>query len=127
MKLLAMICLLVVACSAPLAGAAVSDSPEEFIQGSWRAEGTDPSGRHSWYQEWTFDHGKFKHTAYPPINQTGSYRIVKTAGNRLTLELYDQQGTFGTENSQIEVVLNRKRLKLTIKGQGPFKRVSPNS
>lgn len=125
MKLLAIICLIAFLCSTPLAesSATASDASEDFIQGSWRAEGTDPSGSHSWYQEWTFDQGKFKHTAYPPINQEGSYRVVRSAGNRLTLELYDQQGTFGTENSQIEVILNRKRGGLMIKGQGPFSRI----
>jgi hypothetical protein len=129
MKFLAVISLLAFACSAVIVNGSwkATDSPEEFIQGSWHAQGTDPSGRHGWFQEWTFEKGKFKHTGYPPLEQEGSYRILKTEGNKLTLELYDQKGTFGTENSQIEVVIDKDKGKLKIKGQGPFSRVKSES
>jgi hypothetical protein len=100
------------------------DADLDFIQGNWRAEGADPSGRHGWFQTWTFDQGKFKHEGYPPLLQEGSYRLLKKDKNKLTLELYEQSGTFGTENSQIEIIINKSKGILTIKGQGPFKRVN---
>lgn len=125
MKSLTAFLLIALTCSIPSAGVSLTlaDADEDFIQGTWRAEGTDPSGRHAWFQTWSFDKGKFKHEGYPPLNQEGSYRLLEKKKNKLTLELYDQSGTFGTENSQIEIVINKKKGILMIKGQGPFKRV----
>lgn len=124
MKLLTLILLLAAVCAPPAANAspATPDALEDFIQGTWRATGTDPSGRHGWFQEWTFDKGKFTETGYPPLEQKGSYRVLKSRGNRLTLELYDQDGTFGTENGQLEIVINRRRGTLRIGQVGPFRR-----
>ncbi|HWS99072.1 MAG TPA: hypothetical protein VN256_02295 [Pyrinomonadaceae bacterium] len=124
MKLLALVFLLSAICVAPTAKAAPTtpDSLEDFIQGTWRAQGTDPSGRHGWFQEWTFEKGKFNETGYPPLEQKGSYRVLKSQGNRLTLELYDQDGTFGTENRQLEIVINKRRGTLRIGQVGPFRR-----
>ncbi|HEY0320233.1 MAG TPA: hypothetical protein VGC66_04615 [Pyrinomonadaceae bacterium] len=93
---------------------------EDFIQGMWRLTGENNG--HSWFLEWTFNRGRFDLKGYPPLAQDGKYRIIKTDGDKLTLELYDQKGNFGTENSQIEVVIDKKKDTLTIKGQGPFKR-----
>ncbi|HUQ34217.1 MAG TPA: hypothetical protein VM095_18995 [Pyrinomonadaceae bacterium] len=96
---------------------------DKQIQGTWHFEGNDGGG-HSWYLEWTFEQGKFTLKGYPPLYQEGSYRIIKSVGDKLTLELYDQKGNFGTENSQIEIVTGKNRNKLRqIKGQGPFSRV----
>lgn len=93
---------------------------EDFIQGMWRLTGEN--GGHAWFLEWTFDKGRFDLKGYPPLAQDGKYRIIKTDGHKLTLELYDQKGNFGTENSQLELVIDRKKDTLMIKGQGPFKR-----
>lgn len=93
---------------------------EDFIQGMWRLSGEN--GGYGWYLEWTFHKGTFDLKGYPSLAQGGKYRIIKTDGPKLTLELYDQKGNFGTENSQIEVVIDKKKDSLMIKGQGPFKR-----
>lgn len=124
MKLLALVCLLMLICAAQTANASLmtADSLEDFIQGTWRAQGTDPSGRHGWFQEWTFEKGKFNETGYPPLEQKGSYRVLKSERNKLTLELYDRDGTFGTENSQLEIVINKRRGTLKIGTVGPFRR-----
>lgn len=124
MKPVAVLLLLVFVCLSPVADASAifPDADTDFVQGTWRAEGTDPSGRHAWFQTWNFDNGRFKHEGYPPLYQEGSYRLLKKEKNRLTLELYDQQGTFGTENSQIEIIINRRDGILMIRGQGPFRR-----
>ena len=106
------------------ARAEVSD--EEFIQGTWRLEGKNDE-KHGWMLEWTFDQGKFKLVGYPPLHQEGKYRVIKTEDNKWTLELYDQHGNFGTENSTIEVVLDKSEGTLMIKGQGPFTRAEAKS
>ena len=102
-----------------------SDTPEQFIQGSWRTEGSDPTHRLSWVLEWTFDHGTFKLSGYPALEQKGNYRILKIEENRLTLELYNQKGNFGAQNAQVEVIIDSGKDTLMIKGQGPFKRKKP--
>ena len=83
MKIFAAIFLLALACSVPVATAARADSAEDFIQGTWRAGGTDPSGRHGWFQEWTFDKGKFKETGY----QVKSRRDVMFIATQITAKL----------------------------------------
>lgn len=98
---------------------ATKKTNEDFIQGTWRLTGDN--GGHAWYLEWTFDHGRFNLKGYPPLYQEGKYRIIKSNGDRLTLDLYDQKGNFGTEDSQVEITIDKKREMLTIKGQGPFK------
>jgi hypothetical protein len=104
------------------APARTTDSDEQQIQSTWRFEGTN--GCHSWFLEWKFEQGKFTLKGYPPLYQEGSYRIIKTEGSKLTLELYDQKGNFGTENSRIEIVIDKGKDKLKIKGQGPFTRTT---
>ena len=123
MKPVKMMLLAVLACAALFASprATATDSAEQFMQGTWRLTGTNDA-RHSWFLEWTFDQGKFNLDGYPPLHQEGKYRVLKEQGNKLTLELYEQQGNFGTANSQIEVVIDKDKDTLKIKDQGPFKR-----
>lgn len=116
---LAAIVLILFSAIAP-ASSSTRKTNEDFIQGMWRLTGEN--GGHGWFLEWTFNRGTFDLKGYPPLAQGGKYRIIKTVGAKLTLELYDQKGNFGTENSQIEVVIDKKKDTLTIKGQGPFKR-----
>jgi hypothetical protein len=102
------------------------DSNETFIQGSWHIDGQLPgNGTHrmSWFQEWKFDQGKFEEQGYPPLEQHGSYRVIKSEGDKLTLELYDRTGTFGTEKGTLEIILYRKKNELKIGSNEPFKRV----
>ena len=125
MKLI--LCLLLVALISPFPAQALpADSRDErMIQGTWRLDGNNDG--HAWYLQWKFDRGKFTMIGYPPIHQEGSYRITKTGPGRLTLALYDQKGTFGTEDSEIEIVVDRRKNQLKIKGQGPFARVIEKS
>lgn len=109
-----------------LSGSAAAQDNEKFIQKAvWRLSGQLPKNNqgHSmaWFLEWTFTDGKFLLTGYPPLKQEGKYRIVKTEENKLTLELFDQSGNFGTENKQIEIIIDRKNNKLKINGKEGFK------
>ena len=49
---------------------------------------------------------------YPPITQEGKYRVVKSEANRLTIELFDQDGTFGKEPQRMEISAEDGRLKI---------------
>ena len=99
------------------------DSNEQFIQGSWRIAGQLAGGRFAWFKQWKFENGKFELVGYPPLKQSGRYRILKDEGNKLTLELYDQQGTFGTKNSKLEIVVYRDKDQLKIDNSEPFNRI----
>ena len=95
------------------------------IQGNWRIDGQLPgNGTHrmSWFQEWKFDHGKFEERGYPPLEQRGSYRVLKSDGDKLKLELYDRQGTFGTEKGELEITVYRQKKQLKIGSNEPFNR-----
>jgi hypothetical protein len=96
--------------------------PEKYIQGKWRAAGE--TDRHTWFLEWTFDNGSFKQSGYPPITQDGKYKVVNVADNKITLELYDQKGTFGEEKSKVEILINPETKQLTISGMKEFSRVN---
>lgn len=94
---------------------------EKFLQGTWHLEGFDEK-KVPWFIKWRFDMGTFTLEGNPPLHQEGNYQIVDAVGDKVTLELYDQKGSLGTEKSKIEVVLDKKKDTLTIKGQGPFRR-----
>ena len=108
-------------------GAPLMQDDEAFIQGKWRLVGEHPKDKSGysrvWFLEWTFADGKFLQTGYPPITQEGKYRIVKQEKDKLTLELYEQKGTFGTKDKQIEVVIDEKNEKLSIWNQAGFSRI----
>lgn len=103
-------------------------SNEEFIQGTWHIEGYQGQKRRfRWFLKWTFEEGKFNLSGYPPLNQSGSYRVLSDEGDKLTLELYEQQGTFGTKDSRLEIIVNRQKDQLKIRNNEPFLRVKPKS
>jgi len=125
MKTALLLLVILLAASFPVASQTTASGDEE-IQGTWYLSGQvkDRNGQPglSWFLEWTFDQGKFNLSGYPPLHQEGSYRIIQREGKRLTLELYDQQGNFGTDTSRIEIIIQKNKDRLMIKGQGPFKR-----
>lgn len=108
-------------------GAISMQDRETFIQGKWRLTGELPKDKSGysrvWFLEWTFAGGKFLQTGYPPIRQEGKYRIVNQSDEKLTLELYEQKGNFGTKDRQIEIVVDKKINKLKIWDKENFSRV----
>lgn len=94
---------------------------EDFIQGKWRAAGGDAI--RAWFIDWTFANGTFKQVGYPPVLQEGKYRVVSADADRITLELYEQKGTFGTENSRLEIALDRSEERLAMDGMKNFSRI----
>lgn len=95
---------------------------EKYIQGKWRAAGQ--FDRHAWFLEWTFDNGRFKQTGYPAIFQEGKYKVVSLADDKITIELYEQKGTFGENNRKVEIVIDKEIQQLSISNTTGF-RVSP--
>lgn len=95
--------------------------PEKYIQGTWRTGGENAGN--SWYLEWTFDNEKFKQLGYPPITQEGKYKVISVENNKITLELYDQKGTFGDEKRELQILIDKETKKLTISGTKDFSRV----
>jgi hypothetical protein len=103
-------------------GNQTSDEAEKYIQGTWRV--ASENARRSWFLEWSFDNGNFKQTGYPPIIQEGKYRVAGIDGDRLTLELYEQKGTFGEGNRELQIFLDKKANRLTISGTKGFSRTA---
>lgn len=110
-----------------IASVAVSaQTNEEFIHGKWRLDGQLPGGNGkpgmAWFQEWVFGNGTFSENGYPPLSQKGKFRITKDVENTLTLELYDQSGTFGTATSNLVIVVDRDSQTLKIGQNAGFKK-----
>ena len=97
------------------------DPNERMLQGSW-AQTRDQGEGHTSYLKWTFDHGRFEVDGYPPLHQTGRYRLMKSEGSTLVLQLYDQSGDWPVDEREIEIVLNSDGQSLTIDGEEPFQR-----
>jgi hypothetical protein len=96
---------------------------EKFIQGTWRVTGEN--GGYAWFLEWTFENGSFKQTGYPPIIQEGKYKVLSAAGDQITLELYEQKGTFGEEKRELQISINKPAKQLTIAATKGFSRKAP--
>ena len=102
-------------------------SNEEYIKGTWRLDGELPPnntghGFH-WFLEYTFNtDGTFVLTGYPPLMQKGKYRVVRSEDEKLTLDLYEQSGNFGTKDKTIEIQVDRKKGVLNIDGKEGFDR-----
>ena len=103
-------------------GAQTTGESEKFIQGTWRVTGEN--GGYGWFLEWTFVDGNFKQLGYPPIVQEGKYKVLRADGDRLTLELYEQKGTFGEQNRELQISLDRQANQLTISGTKGFTRTA---
>ncbi len=105
-------CLLLSACI-PL------DPNDQYIQGSWEASGDLGEG-HSWFLKWTFNNGTFSVDGYPPLQQTGHYRVKSSIGSTLTIELTDQKGDWPTDDRTITILIDHGTNTMTIDNQGPF-------
>ena len=103
-------------------GKPIDSENEDYIQGAWRAAGE--TGIRAWFLEWTFDNGNFKQTGYPPIAQEGRYKVISSDGDQITLELYEQKGTFGAGKRTLQILIDEDD-QLTISGTKGFSRIKP--
>ena len=113
-------CLLVLLC---LILAGCSDPNTSYIQGRWA------SGNVHYWSEWYFDRGYFSFFSTIDIHgntseKTGSYRIVASDGDLITLELYNTDlGDPLEDTTQLAIKINRDEGSLRI-GRGTFYAVS---
>jgi hypothetical protein len=76
-----------------LLSACTPDPNDEFIQGTWEIAHTDAGNE---FFQWQFNNGTF--TREQEIDRTtslyttGSYRVVESEGDVLTIELFDYSG-----------------------------------
>ena len=96
----------------------ITDANEQFIQGKWSQSGSD--GGFAWYSNYTFNRGSFTIDGYPPLRQSGSYRIINSSGDTLALEFYDQKGDLGTENSKTSITIDRTKDAISFNGGKDF-------
>ena len=94
---------------------------DERLSGTWRVAGE--RGGHAWYLQWKFENGRLERRGYPPLFQKGRYRITNVDGDKLTIDLYDQEGNFGIANRTIQIAFDADET-LTIGGRRGFKNVS---
>lgn len=103
-------------------GGTPSISNEQFIEGRWQY--SDDSDGVQIYVEWEFKAGAF--TLYsvtqPPKRQRGKYRISRSDGNTIVLELYDQSGDFATDDPYVPITIDHANDTLHILTLGPFER-----
>ncbi len=96
----------------------ITDPNEQFIQGKWSQSGS--ADGFAWYSNFTFNRGSFTVEGYPPLKQSGSYRILNSKGDTIELELYDQKGDLGTENSKVTITLDRTKDAISLNGGKDF-------
>jgi hypothetical protein len=112
-----------------------ADPNEEFIQGQWYdnndhlANIPAESAQESF---WYFDNKTFETygCCFTPMSFSGYYRILKSEGDILLLELYNlkgqnQSGPYSsTDTMPLEIEIDRQADTIQI-GSDPFTRVSP--
>lgn len=97
---------------------------EQFIQGAWHWS-QDLGDGHASYREWTFDAGKFTVESYPPLYQTGPYRVLREDGDTLVLGPAGQEGDWPADDREMIVVLDQTAGTLRIDNSGPYSRAVP--
>lgn len=96
---------------------------EKFIQGKWQVAGehkSDKGADQTWFLEWEFENGRFKQNGYPPILQEGNYKVFEDSKETLKLKLFKQKGTFGDNDSDLIIVIDKENNKLMIDGKDGF-------
>jgi hypothetical protein len=96
----------------------ITDPNEQFIQGKWSQSGSNDG--HAWYLTYTFNSGSFTVEGYPPLRQTGSYRVVSSVGDVVVLEFYNQKGDWGTQNTKETLTLVRAQDQFSLDGGKTF-------
>jgi hypothetical protein len=105
-----------------------SDANDQFIQGSWYYR--DPhldsvQGETFLEATWTFDRGTFEYYTCcfsGQSHQTGRYRILKSADDRLVLELFNVRGGETAGPLEVGLRIDTDGDTLTIQASGPYTR-----
>jgi len=105
-----------------------TDKNEVYVQGDWFFSAPGVGGitqQMSVHTYWNFDDGALvAHSCCDDRpGMSGQYRIVKSEGNSLVLELFDTEGTGVEDEYQVQIVIDRVAETLSIQGVGPFSRM----
>ena len=91
-------------------------SSKDFLIGAWFRSETISAGFTS-FVRWEFRADEtFLQTGYPPLTQQGRYRILESDNDLLKIRLFEQSGTFGTDDRDLMVQINRARNEITLAG-----------
>ena len=95
--------------------AGCTSETEEYVQGYWYR------GNAHFMDEWYFDAGKFSHKSEvfhgDPNITSGRYRVLEFADDRLVIEMYDIDLSFGDETQQIAIKINKGTDTIRISSQ----------
>jgi hypothetical protein len=106
----------------------IKSENEKFIQGKWQLSGNLPGDRNfSWLLEWEFNNGTFFQSGYPPIRQEGKYKIIEEREDTIRLKLYKQTGTWGEQDSELDIIIDKENNTLSIQGKANFKRLNEDN
>ncbi len=106
----------------------------QFIEGTWHYDDEhlkQVAAEQHLEITWSFHRGRFAMTSccFGEAEMTGNYRILKSEGDKIVLELYNQQGHEGghvitdAHSFQMNVALDRETGTLRIGRFGPYERV----
>ena len=96
----------------------ITDANEQFIQGKWSQSGS--AYGFALYSNYTFNRGLFTIEGYPPLKQSGSYRVVSSSGDTLVLEFDDQKGDLSTKSSKVTITIDRTKDAISLNGGKDF-------
>ncbi len=88
---------------------------EEYIQGYWYR------GNAHFMDQWYFESGLFQHKSEvyhgDPIITAGRYRVLEFTDDRLVLELYDIELSFGDEIQQVNIKIDPESDTIRVRTQ----------
>ncbi len=91
-------------------------SSQDFLLGAWLRSERIASGFTS-FVRWEFRaNGTFLQTGYPELTQQGRYRILEDNNDLLKIRFFEQSGTFGTDDRELQIQINRTRDEIIISG-----------
>ena len=88
---------------------------EEYIQGYWYR------GNAHFMDQWYFESGLFQHKSEvyhgDPVITAGRYRVLEFTDDRLVLELYDIELSFGDEIQQVNINIDPESDTIRVRTQ----------
>ncbi len=96
---------------------------DTILQGTWEVQipGGPMGGA---VVRWRFEQGTYTLSGYPALTGTGKYKVTRSDGVNLFLELSEQTGDWSQFNT-LEVVADQGAQTLTLRGKGPYRKVAP--
>jgi hypothetical protein len=110
------------------------DPNDAYIQGSWVYD--DPHlatvvAEPNWTERWIFDRGSFADDGccFGNVSISGSYRILESEGDTITIELYHMDGSQNSTpvnwdtTTSLKITIDRENETIKVGRNGPYTRV----